>query len=261
MPLFNRRFPRLSVIICTFLVCQSVHAEPSETPAFTVPAFQRTYFALDNEGGLKLNDKGLPYPATKDTLTINTTFSTENTAFFVIDPWIDMPSDFMNHYFGSISRHYLEPLIIRAAENGFPVYVFTNDCKQSLPVPVSCDIPQPLHAMLKTFPNTHLVYWQNFEMAPFVKSLRDRGISKIIYTGFASNVCVIGRPAGMIRMAAEGFSNYFIPEASAALETKGTWQSQKIHKATTTIISQSMAKLIPYDAVYGKLQSLKNERS
>ncbi|QDQ40015.1 isochorismatase family protein [Legionella geestiana] len=259
--LLNRLLASLLPMVCAFLLCQSVHARQAEAPSFTAEAIQRTYFALDSEGGLKLNDKGLPYPATKDIITINTTFSTDNTAFFVIDPWIDMPSEFMNHYFGNITRHYLLPLITSAAEKGFPVYVFTNNCKQSLPVPVSCDIPNELHALIKKFPNAHLVYWQNLDLTPFVKSLHDNGISKIIYTGFASNVCVIGRPAGMIRMAGEGFSNYFIPEASAALETKGTWKSQKIHKATTTIISQSMAKLIHYEDIYKKLQSMKKELS
>lgn len=67
-------------------------------------------------------------------------------------------------------------------------------------------------------------------------------------------MCVLGRPAGIINMLQEGFSLFFIPEASAAMETKDTWESQKIHKATTKIISQSMAKLIKYSDIYPKMK-------
>jgi hypothetical protein len=231
-------------------LCQNIYAQGQSIYSLTVPASQWTFFELDDKGNIKLDDDGLPYQSTQEIVTINVDFSPENTAFFVIDPWNNMPSDFLNQYFGKITENYILPLIKSANEKGFPVYIFTNDCKTIKPIPTSCEIPQQFYLMAKKYPKVKIVYWQYIDLPVFVKSLRNKGISNLIYTGFASNMCIIGRPAGMIGMVQRGFSLYFIPEASAAVETKETWQSQKIHKATTTIISQWMAKLIKYDDIY-----------
>lgn len=240
---------------------QDVNAQSPIKNSFNVPASRLTFFELDERGHLKFNDEGLPYESREEIITIDVQLSPENTAFFVIDPWNNMPSDFLNQYFGKITENYILPLIERANEKEFPVYIFTNDCKTIKPVPTSCEIPKQFYLMAKKYPKVQIVYWQDIDLPMFVTSLRDKGISNLIYTGFASNMCVIGRPAGMINMVQQGFSLYFIPEASAATETKETWQSQKIHKATTTIISQWMAKLIKYDDIYAKLQLAKKEAS
>lgn len=257
----NRIWLLFALAFYSLILCQNLNAQNQSLDSFTVPASRLTFFELDDKGTLKLNDEGLPYQSTKETVTINVDFSPQNTAFFVIDPWNNMPSDFLNQYFGKITENYILPLIKRANEKGFPVYIFTNDCKTIKPIPTICEIPQQFYLMAKKYPKVQIVYWQDIDLSVFVKSLRDKGISSLIYTGFASNMCVIGRPAGMINMVQQGFSLYFIPEASAATETKETWQSQKIHKATTTIISQWMAKLIKYDDIYAKLQLVKKESS
>lgn len=231
-----------------------IHHINARGKIFNVPASQLSFFKLDDKGMLKLNEKGLPYQSTKETITLHIDFSSENTAFFVMDPWNNTPSDFLNQYFGKITKNYVLPLIKRANKNGFSIYIFTNDCKKIKPVPTSCEISQEFYFMSKKYPTVRIIYWQDFNLPVFVKSLRDQGISNLIYTGFASNMCVIGRPSGMVNMLQQGFSLYFIPEASAAAETKKTWRSQKIHKAATTIISQWMAKLIKYDDIYARLK-------
>lgn len=77
--------------------------------------------------------------------------------------------------------------------------------------------------------------------------MRSQGIDSLIYIGFASNMCVIGRRMGMIPMVHEGFKLFFVPEASAAVEYPDTWQDQSIHRATTRIISQWIAEVIDYE--------------
>jgi nicotinamidase-related amidase len=99
----------------------------------------------------------------------------------------------------------------------------------------------------------HIDFWQNINTAEFAKMLHDKGVTKIIYLGFASNMCILSRPTGMIAMDNSGFSLYFIPEASAAVETQNTWQTQSVHKSTTLMISQSLASLIKYDDIISKL--------
>ena len=51
----------------------------------------------------------------------------------------------------------------------------------------------------------------------------------------------------MIPMVQQGFKTYFVPEASVAVETEGTWQSGSVHRETTNIISQWIAEIMHYD--------------
>ncbi|ACO74626.1 hypothetical protein LHK_01640 [Laribacter hongkongensis HLHK9] len=69
-------------------------------------------------------------------------------------------------------------------------------------------------------------------------------IDTLIYSGFASNMCVIGRELGMIRMQSKGFRLFFVPEASAAVEFGESWDTGEIHKSTTLLISHWIGELI-----------------
>jgi hypothetical protein len=68
-----------------------------------------------------------------------------------------------------------------------------------------------------------------------------------VYVGFASNMCVIGRRMGMIPVVQQGFKTYFVPEASAAVETEETWETGSMHRETTNLISQWIAEIVHYD--------------
>lgn len=242
------------VLLCSFIFCQALVGQNLASNSINIPTTQLSFFERNSNGALMLDKQNRPYQGKQETVTSNVEFSPANTALFVIDPWNDMPSDFLNQYYGKIIQSYILPLTQKASASGFPTYIFTNDCKAIKPVPYSCKIPEKFNSMAKAYPYTEIIYWQDLKVTTFIKSLREQGIKHIIYTGFSSNVCIIGRPIGMINMLQEGFSLYFIPKASAALETQKTWKSQKIHHATTTIISQWMAKLIKYDDIFSKLQ-------
>ncbi len=226
--------------------------------SFRVPATQSTFFERDESGRFKLDDKGLPYQSTNEVFIKEVELSTRDTAFFVIDPWNDAPSDFLNKYYGKITENYILPLIKKANEAGFPVYVFTNDCDAIKPIPYSCEIPKQFHLMKKQYSKMEIISWQEIDLPVFIKSLRDKGVSNLIYTGFASNLCIMIRPTGMVHMVQEGFTPYIIPEASAAVEKEGSWQSQDIHKATLTTISQWAGKLIYYADIDKQIQLSKN---
>jgi len=114
------------------------------------------------------------------------------------------------------------------------------------PIPYNCAIKKEFYDLARSSSNMQVLFWQDIHHDRFVATLRKKGISRLIYLGFSSNMCVIGRSLGMINMVNEGFSLYFIPEASAALETQETWDSGAIHSAMTTVIAQWMAKLIHY---------------
>ena len=74
-------------------------------------------------------------------------------------------------------------------------------------------------------------------------------IANLVYCGFNTNMCVIGRPLGIIRMVHEGFRIFFVPDAAAAIEHKETWEDQGLHKAVTMVLSQWAAELIDVDDV------------
>lgn len=239
-------------LLFAIIIYQQIYTRSSNKHSLTVTTSQSSFFELDNKGRVKLNDMGLPFQSENEIVRSNVKISPSNTAFFVIDPWVDMPSDFLNEYFGKVTKNYIIPLIEKASTADFPIYIFTNDCKTIVPSAYSCKIPDQFYTMSKHYPKLQIVYWQDLNQDKFVESLKAKGISKLIYTGFASNICILGRPTGMINMVQKGFSLYFIPEASAAAEVKDTWQSQKIHENTTLIISQWMAKIINYDDIYSK---------
>lgn len=177
----------------------------------------------------------------------------------LLDPWDNAPSKFLNNYYGRITKKYIEPLILEASKKGFTIYIFTNNCASIKPIPYSCGIPKTLLAIEKKYPNVHLQYWQNIKASQFERSLKKNGFSKLIYLGYASNFCIIGRPLGLVAMDVKGgFSLYFIPKASAAVEAPHDWKSKTLHKATTIIISQWMAKIIKYSDIYAALEKLPN---
>ena len=237
----------LILIYSFFLTCSLAKADAGE---FTIPSMRLSYFQLDKDGKIALKN-GAPYESNNEKYIFHTTFSPSNTAFIVIDPWVDVASDFLNKHFGKIMNKFLVPLAIKASEN-FQVYIFTNNCKKFIP-PRNCKIPQRLKDLSCQSANVHLIYWDEYNSDEFVESLRSLGISRLIYTGFSSSMCIIERPSGIIQMGKKGFKIYFIPQASAAIETKKTWKTAEMHHYMTLIISQWMAEIIDYKDIYEAL--------
>jgi len=98
----------------------------------------------------------------------------------------------------------------------------------------------------------HSIYeliFHNWYYTPqkFAEWLRKRKIDTLIYTGFCSNLCILGRKMGIIYIRDEGFRLFFVPEASAAAEMEGTWESRLVHFATTLTISRWLAGVLHID--------------
>ena len=111
----------------------------------------------------------------------------------------------------------------------------------------SADYGSQIHPDIEEFANSNkvvLVYHQDTNSDKFAKWLGDRSIDTLIYCGFASNMCVIGLDLGMISMRLKGFRLFFVPEASAAVEFKESWETGAIHHSTTILISQWLAEII-----------------
>ncbi len=160
-----------------------------------------------------------------------------------MDPWIDMASDHLNEYFGKILNYRIIPLVRHALNRGLPIVVFTNHPKGSTH---SSNIHPELETLVENGEIIKLFH-DDFDDDRFAHYLRSQGIDSLIYIGFSSNMCVIGRRTGMIPMVQQGFRIFFVPGASAAIELADTWNEQSIHKTSTTIISQWIAEIIDYN--------------
>jgi len=98
---------RSLMCLVMFCVCCTAYAQTS----FTVPVTRLSYFELDEQGTLKLDENRKPYPANEEKIINKQTFSSSNTAFLVIDPWEDMPSVQLNQYFSKITDKKILPLL------------------------------------------------------------------------------------------------------------------------------------------------------
>ena len=171
------------------------------------------------------------------------------TLILVMDPWVDMESDHLNDYFGRITERTILPAVRNAIAIGHPVVVLTNDPKK---VSYNTAVNSDLESMAANR-QLHIIYHHDFNRSQFAEMLKRNGIKKIVYTGFASNMCVIGRELGMIPMKNQGFRLYFVPEASAAVERKDSWSSSDAHEDATQLISQWVAGIWEYSEWQGKM--------
>lgn len=244
------------LLSCLLIVTSLCDAQNLTKPPIQIPTTRSSYFKLDKNGVILLDSDGYPYAGETENYAFIREFSPQNTVFFVVDPWNNMPSHFLNDYYHHIANNIVLPLTKLAAQKQFSIFIFTNRCDVIKPKPHSCSIPNEFANLTSKLKNVQLVYWQNVNIDSFVKTLRQTGIKNIIYLGFASNMCIIGRPLGMVRMKQEGFSLYFVPEASAAIETKESWQTQTIHKNTTLVISQWIAELMKYQDIQQALRRI-----
>jgi nicotinamidase-related amidase len=216
-------------------------ATAKSAPAYTVPAERQSYFLLDDQGGLVERD-GLPVRAEK-IYRFQRTIDPAKTAVIVMDPWIDMASEHLNEYYSRIAESRVVPLVNEALKRGHRVLVLTNDPKT---VKYNTKIHPQLAALVDEGKAT-LLYHQDLDDDAFAEYLHKAGINTLVYTGFASNMCVIGRRMGMMPMVQQGFKTYFVPEASAAVETEGTWETGSVHRETTNLIAQWIAEIVHYD--------------
>jgi len=236
----------ISYILQSKQFLQIIHNKPcglfEKQASIGVNVQKNSFFELDASGNIETDDSGIALPKEK-TYSFRRSLCLSKTALIIMDPWEDMASNFLNSYYKSIIDEELIPVVKKAKTLGIKIFVLTNKCDA---VKYNCKIDSDLKSALIGYQNYEVVYHQNMSTDKFGKYLIKSGISDLIYTGFASNQCVIGRAMGMIplKTSFKGFRFYFIPEASGAVETKNTWRSKELHKATTKTISQWIGEII-----------------
>lgn len=223
-----------------FATAQSVSLV-APAPPYQVKVYRQSYFSLNDSGQLETKN-GLTFRS-EGTYSFERTINPSTTAIIIMDPWVDMTSAHLNEVFGQVTESRILPLVTQAIERGHPIIALTND-------PTNLRNNTKIHPVLEELAangQIEILYHQDFGDEQFAAYLHTKGIDTLIYTGFASNMCVIGRQMGMIPMIHQGFKIFFVPEASAAVEYPDTWENQSIHRATTQIVSQWIAEIIAWD--------------
>ena len=210
------------------------------TSPYDVRTSRRSYFKLNELGRVDVTHT-LPVRSETEYYFTRTIHPRE-TAIVVMDPWIDMPSSHLNEYYGAIFESRIAPLVEMAIQRGHLIIVLTNDPDV---VNFNRRIP-PMLERLEAANKLAVIFHQDANSQEFASALRGLGVRSLIYTGFASNMCVIGRPMGMVAMRHHGFKLFFVPQASAAVELPSTWEQQEVHETMTEIISQWLAEILDY---------------
>ena len=172
-------------------------------------------------------------------------FDASKTAFVVMDPWIDWADDYLNEYFGKITKEKTLPLMQAAAKAGHKVIILTGSPKYST---YNTKIDTGLERMVSAKKAVKL-YHEDYTKESFKAYLDNLGIETLIYTGYASNLCVLVRELGIVQMRSMGKRIFFVPECSGAIERADTWDSGLVHEISTLVISQSQARLLDFSAM------------
>tara|TARA_B100000963_G_C22615175_1_gene666970 strand:+ start:490 stop:1275 length:786 start_codon:yes stop_codon:yes gene_type:complete len=179
--------------------------------------------------------------------------SNKDTLFIIMDPWIDMDSEFLNKRHKDIVKNKINPLVDSLIEKNFEIIVFTNDCERRERA-FNCNI-----GSLQNYVDTGTVYkfyhddWNS--SSSFNEFLKINNVNNIVYLGFNSNQCIINRHVGMIPLRLENgnINFYIIPEASAAIEFTDTWDTDSAHESTLQLISSWLGELLYLQDLISKL--------
>ena len=215
-----------------------------------------SYYQLDTQGMLiidesRSNSQGTFYAVGDKKYNFTRRFSPSDTAIVIMDAWADSGTAFLNEIYTPIYRESILPLVEAFNEKGFTQYAFTNEESDA---GYGEELFAELEALIDSGDLLKRLHSNN-DVEKFETELRQSGISNIIYLGFASNMCIIGRRVGMFSMQQRGFNTYFVPESSAAVETGEGWNSGQFHTFTTSLIQHNFQGTISKSSILTTLAS------
>ncbi len=177
-------------------------------------------------------------------------FESDKTAIIVMDPWINSPCDFLDEYYGKNLKEKLIPFVLAAEKCGHHIVILSDSPEGKY----NSKIPSELQALVDSGRAKMFIHGAN-NAEEFSAYAKENGINKFIYTGYCSNLCILLRPLGIPKVLGLGLGEvFFMPECSAAMEHKDTWENQLVHQASSLLISQGMALLIGYDDIMNAMK-------
>lgn len=84
---------------------------------------------------------------------------------------------------------------------------------------------------IKPLPNEYIVVGDNYDLAELNKSLKNYGITTLLYAGYASNMCITHRPIGILNMYQFGYEIILVRDCTIAFESPETLNGEWTNKA------------------------------
>ena len=157
------------------------------------------------------------------------------TAIAIMDPWTsDVNST-------EIFESHISPLLKLALAKGHPIIVLTSDPRLVRDVKIHHELQTLIDNGLAS-----IVYHESWNDDQFTSFLRSQNINALIYTGVASNACLINRRLGIINMRQHDFKTFYLPKASAAFSSTN---DDLFHQKATEMIIRYFAEQISYDNI------------
>lgn len=167
--------------------------------------------------------------------------SPERTAFIIIDPWVDNPSEAINRKGSEVVGDYILPLAERFASCGARIIIATN---AYIYEPSRID---PRLQALVDAGQAERIFHQDYDTSEKVDALLS-GVDALVYSGFSTNMCVLFRPLGIMPMhyarPAEPYALYVVPEATAAFAFTTAADNLRLRDDTLITLAQNRITLL-----------------
>lgn len=160
-------------------------------------------------------------------------------ALVLIDVWADHPIKGWAERAEKNVAAKLLPLVEAARKHGILV--------------VHCPHGESPHPLVRPLP-TELVMDGLGEKDRLVEALRQRGIRRLLYAGYASNMCMLTRPVGIIEMSRQGYDIIFVRDASLAIEAPDFLERDLTHQVATYIVETNWGVSTSVDDVLEALE-------
>ena len=144
-------------------------------------------------------------------------------ALILIDVWAEHPNDGWAERERMNIETKLAPLVNAAREHGMLI--------------VHSPHGRAIHPLVSPLPN-EVVVDGPYERDELVQVLRKKGIQYLLYAGYATQMCVLHRPTGIIEMWKHGWANRIIlvRDATIAIEAPWSLEGELTHKVVVYMV-------------------------
>jgi hypothetical protein len=153
-------------------------------------------------------------------------FKPDEVVFVVLDAWDTSYNNGLAKRIDENIRTKLKPALDQARNLKIPVI--------HLPHLYGSPYGYKIHPLCEPLPGEIVIDGLN-EKTELDSYLIDHGIRYLFYTGYASNMCLLNRPTGIMEMINLGYSVVFIRDASLANEIPSVFPDGMVHSIITSI--------------------------
>lgn len=164
------------------------------------------------------------------------------TAVVLIDVWASHPNDGLAERINQNIQAKLLPLVKAARKAGLLI--------------IHAPHGLPVHPSVK--PLLGEIILNDYDADLVFAQLKRKGIKTLIYAGYAVNMCVVNRPIGIIEASRRGFNIILVRDATIALETPESLNSEWAHKMAVNMIEINWGWTTTVDEFIKAVQAMKN---